>query len=340
MGKRILLVKYIVPAVLVAVLLIAAIAPAVYAVVSPSLTNNAATYITVCTARLNGYLDDDGDEACEIRFCYDDDAPGAPYTYSTAWVDGYETGDSFYADIGSLSYGTTYYYVAEAKNAAGTTTSSELTFDTLSSVGNPTNVRIVPSTCYIDLSWTKGNGSINTLIRYTTGECPSTNSSGNVAYNGTASSFTHGNLSSGTTYYYQLWGYACGNHSANGSGCFFITTLAGDCGAALTPSDPGTPGGWFAAGNYTKFANWPGYGLINNLADTVGMPYGTAWMMLMIFIDVVAGLLCYAVSRNLALSAIVVLIGLIAGRVVDLLPLWFTAVFGLMAVGIAWKELR
>ena len=60
----------------------------------------------------------------------------------------------------------------------------------------------------------------------------------------------------------------------------------------------------------------------------------------MIFITVVSGLLCYAVSQNLALSAIIVLVLLVAGKVVELLPLWFTAVFGLLAVGVAWKEMR
>lgn len=319
-----------------------AVAPILYlvweATAAPTVTTNPATYVTSTSARLNSYLNSDGGEACEIRFEYDIDS-GAPYDYATDWIDGYYTGNSPYANLVDLDYNTEYFFRVQAKNSQGTTDGAELSFTTSATPDAPTSVELSPSACYINLSWVKGDGAEYTVVRYQTGSCPSTNISGTEVYNGTSNSYVHTDLSPGTTYYYQLWGWSGGNYSASGSGCYLTTTLAGSCETTI-PDEPETPDTWWGAPNYERWDGLPWYNLINSLCDTVSLPYATGWMLMMIFFIVVTGLLAYALSHNLALAGGLVLIFTILGAVFELLPLWIAIVFGVTALGFCWKEFR
>ena len=88
---------------------------------APIVSTNEPSLVEEITATLNGTLDDDGGEACEYRFEYDEDQ-GEPYTYNTGWSgagDKKTSGQSFTKDIVSLKKGTKYYFRAQSKNSAG-----------------------------------------------------------------------------------------------------------------------------------------------------------------------------------------------------------------------------
>jgi len=75
----------------------------------------------------------------------------------------------------------------------------------------------------IDLSWTKGNGAVNTIIRRDTGGYPSSPNSGTPVYSGTGTSTTDSGLSTGVTYYYSAWSYANGEYSSGYSTAYATT---------------------------------------------------------------------------------------------------------------------
>jgi hypothetical protein len=87
-------------------------------------------------------LTDNGGEPCKYLFRYGT-SPGV-YTDNTSWsADNKTTGQTFSANIGSLSPSTAYYYVAECKNSAGTDTGLERTFTTTSP---PPTITTYPAT--------------------------------------------------------------------------------------------------------------------------------------------------------------------------------------------------
>jgi len=97
----------------------------------PTVTNvSGATDITSIAATLNGKIITDGGEPCQYRFQYDT-ITGPSYAYSTTWrTDLKTTGQSFSDSIAGLNPGTKYYFIAQAKNSAGTSSGTEASFTT------------------------------------------------------------------------------------------------------------------------------------------------------------------------------------------------------------------
>lgn len=306
----------------------------------PSITTNAPTYVTVDSAQLNSYLSDDGGETCEVRFLWDDDAPGAPYAHSTAWVDGYLSGDKPFVGIGSLLLCTQHWYIVQARNSQGTTNGSEMSFTTSCDTDAPYNLVALPSACYINLSWATGLGAPRTIVRYQTGGCPETNSSGEIAYNGTKNSFTHEGLLPGTTYHYKAWSWTNGIYSNNSSACVWVTTLAGNCHDGYPTDVESGLSSWFAAPDCTSMENWPGYSIINEIADTMHMPHNTFWFLLAMSIVTIVGLFVFAISHSAVFAVIAASGTVIIAVVFTLIPLWIMFVFIVSAAGLSWKELR
>gem|GEM_PF-1778781 len=80
------------------------------------------------TATLYGTITHDGGEACEYQFQYGT-SPSA-YTDETGWTGSINTGESFSETISGLGEETTYYFRAQAKNTAGTSSGDERSFTT------------------------------------------------------------------------------------------------------------------------------------------------------------------------------------------------------------------
>ena len=106
------------------------------AVVLPDATTRYATYITATTAQLNGYVDDDGGEACDIRFNYYMEG-GAWGDNVTAWVAGYETGDTAFVSVAGLTTDKIYYYRVEIRNSIGTVTGDSVAFSAYAAPAMP-----------------------------------------------------------------------------------------------------------------------------------------------------------------------------------------------------------
>ncbi|MCK4824200.1 DUF2341 domain-containing protein, partial [bacterium] len=166
-------------------------------------TTNDATNIEETTATLNGFLDSDGGEACQVRFDWGDTSS---YTNNTSWQAGKTTGASFSANLGSLTKGKTYHFQAEAKNTLFPESAYGLdkTFITKPD-GPPSLTATTISSSQIDLSWTKGAGAYYTMVRRKTGSYPSSPSDGSQAYYDTGSSFNDTGLAPSTAYYYRAW---------------------------------------------------------------------------------------------------------------------------------------
>jgi len=170
---------------------------------APSVTTNAATSVETTTATLNANLTDNGGENPSRLFDWDNDS-GVPYAHADNIGIG---GTGAYTDnLTGLSPGTKYYFRARAVNSGGTGTGSELTFST--KPGAPTNLDAKnPTLTTIDLTWTKGSGAENTIIRRKTGSYPDNYADGTLVYSGTGTSTTDVGLDNSTQYFYRAWAW-------------------------------------------------------------------------------------------------------------------------------------
>jgi hypothetical protein len=97
------------------------------AVSPPMVSTGSATDIGATHASLNGKLDSDGGEACEYRFRYWQEGQAGQFTQ---WRSGASTGAAISISIDTLAPATTYHYVAEARNSAGSATGDAVIFTT------------------------------------------------------------------------------------------------------------------------------------------------------------------------------------------------------------------
>jgi len=175
---------------------------------TPSVTTNTASSVEETSALLRGTLDDDGGEASEYRFQYG--TTSGVYTLSTAWTGSINSGASFNATISSLNEGDVYYFIAEARNNAGTGSGSEQNF--LTKPLEPTSFSATTaSSSQINLSWTKGTGAEKTMVRGKEGSYPTSISDGYQVYFDTGTSTSDTSLSPSTTYYYRAWSEVTGS---------------------------------------------------------------------------------------------------------------------------------
>ena len=199
--------------------------PAIVPIVPPTVTTSLAASLTETASTLRGNLVDDGGEACSVRFQY---GTSTAYGVNTAWSPGYETGESFSKRVYGLVAGTVYHYRAQAVNGEGTVSSgSDRTFTTLPY--KPYNFVATAGDTEVVLTWSKGDGAVNTMIRRSTTSYPTTPSSGTQVYFDTGTSETDDSLANGTTYYYSAWSFANDYYSSS-----YVTDSA-------TPSAPAVP---------------------------------------------------------------------------------------------------
>lgn len=205
---------------------------------SPTVTTGNVTLVEETTVTLHGTIIDDGGETAQYRFEYDTDS-GDPYASSTGWTGNVTTGQSFSANITGLSEGTKYYFRAQVKNGAGTSSGSELTFLTKPDVPIAFSATVISST-QIDLSWTKGDGADRTMVRRKEGGFPSSRTEGDQVYFDTGTSVSDTSLSPGTTYYYRAWSEVTGSQQWSDG---YDEASATTSGGAPPPATPTVVGG-------------------------------------------------------------------------------------------------
>jgi hypothetical protein len=171
----------------------------------PAVTTAAASSIEETIAMLNGSITATGGENSTQRgFEWD---TNSSFTSSSNWTEAGSFGTGAFAytlPAATLSQGQKYYYRALARNSAGWSQGSAVSF-----VTKPDSPALFSasanSTSQIDLSWTKGTGANRTLVRGKEGGYPSSVLDGYEVYFNTGTFEYDTGLNSGTTYYYRAW---------------------------------------------------------------------------------------------------------------------------------------
>jgi len=201
----------------------------------PTVTTSDATLVEESTATLHGTLTYDGGEPCQYQFEYGT-VSGGPYPLNTGWTGSLSTGQPFSVDITGLGKGTKYYFLAEAKNSAGTASGPEMEFLTKPEAPVEGTFTATPvNGTQIDLTWTKGEGAQKTMIRRKIGGFPVDRNDGDLVYFDTGTSFSDTGLSPLTTYYYRAWSQVTGSEQWS-DGYREVTATTGE-----TPPEPPVP---------------------------------------------------------------------------------------------------
>ena len=303
-------------------------------------TTNPATAITPSQARLNGYLNSDGGETCQVRFQYAS-WNGTAWVGNTSSVNQSKTaGESFVEDLVGLSINTQYAFRAESFNSYGQSNGSWLFFNTTVStayIGGPTAI------CYsssesIELSWIKGKNSSSTYIRWKIGSYPTGIYDGTLIPLQLGSGYTHTGLTPGTSYFYKLWGYDSGNTSTTNTTTMCTTTAGG--GSTATPIAPAMPDTWFSGTNTSKLQGLPFYQIVTDMGDAGQIPATTWWFMILLGGVMTGGLLIYSRSKNLFIACILIMVLLTVLSIMVLMPMWIVYAFAIASMGLSWKDLR
>jgi len=315
------------------------------ALTTPTITINAASNVAKTSARLNSLLDDAGGEDCDIRFGYGTVSEAAidflDYEIVTDWVNTYSTGSHPYFDATSLVADTEYFFRVQAKNSEGTVTSTdEESFTTEAAIAACTNFKALPQATSISLSWIKGTGASQTLIRYSFDAYPAGIGDGIQLYLSTGSSATHTDLVPGTTIYYTAWGESDGGYSSSVN--LLALTSAGTA-TGVDVDSPIMPTNWFLDTDYTTMSNFePLFTTINDGADALNMPRSTAWYLAAIIFSVLASYATYQIGHQQLVPAAVVMvicIGLMS--TVQLIPMYmlFLIIIVIIGVGVARRSM-
>ena len=277
---------------------------------APSINATAATSITMTSARLNSIILFDGSDDCEVRFGFDTatHAVFTDYTHITTWVNSYRTASVPYLDVTGLIIGTPYFYRAQVRNSDSTVTSTpEITFTTIATIGNTLGLIATPAQTSILLTWQKASGSTNTIIRYRTDTYPTTIADGLSAYSGTGFQVTLSGLTAGQVYYFSAWGYA--NPSSPTQSQLAMSTLGvnvpGTSGATLPT--PVLPANMNTPPSTTGFQLEPFTSIIAYFTNSgLGMPVPNVWMVIAIIVIVIVGLGTYIKVKNFFVAFYVV----------------------------------
>lgn len=264
----------------------------------------------------------------------------APVTdvFNTTSTQSKNTGDSFYISQTGLVASSLYGYKAEAVNSYGTAWGHWLFFNISVTLGAPSNGLCNPTSSSIELTWSKGGNSSHTYIRWKTGSYPTGTADGNLLCNTSDVGYTHSGLTSGTTYYYRLWGEDGGTYSTTNT-TIMCTTLAG-AGVTSTPVAPSEPDTWTSGTNSSTIENLPIYDIGNSFWDTFSFPHNTGWMIASLSLVMVSGFIIYSRSKNLLVAILTVMIFSIVLSIIGMMPMWFVYAFAITSLGMSWKELR
>jgi len=303
----------------------------------PDVGTEAASAIAATTARLNSVVNNDNGLPVTIRFGWGTTSQSAIEDYDDydtvagTWT----TGQHPYLDITDLVELTTYCFRVEGTTAYGTDLGSELTFDTESSVGDPSNFHGIPTGTTVSLTWTKGVGAAESVVRVGTSSFPTLPTEGFAVYSGTSASYLHTGLTGGTTYYYSVWDKSGGNYSTNYATLMITTSADVTAGGGFTP--PSEPSRWVSAPNYVNLQNIPIiYDTVNAIADSWGMPRETAWFILALLSSFGLAILFYMIAgRRFVIAEFTLEACLVGWWIVQIMPFWIPLLSGIIIVGYA-----
>lgn len=299
---------------------------------APTVTTLDAYLIGVATAGLRGYLNYDTALGCQYRFEY---GLTVAYGSATAWsTDNIFDGVTFTGSISGLTASTLYHYRAECRNSYGTGYGADMTFTTYANPNVITYLTAIPvSSSAISLSWVKGLGGPQTVIRWKAGGYPENFGQGTLVYQGYDSSYLFSGLTPGTTYFFSGWGFDEPNFYSATYDTAVATTPAGvdaDTGATV---DNGT-----AAPDSTNLDSSMLGGLLDFVSTYSELPSGTVGLMgygaiLLFFLVGVA-----AYNKSVLFTVILAIGGLAIGSSLGLVSVIF--VVSMAIIGFALAMLR
>ncbi len=131
---------------------------------------------------------------------------GSPFTDPSKNESFVPDGIGIYSkDITGLSNGTQYHFRGLANNSVGWSNGTNITFWTKPQPPSDFGAIAINNT-RINLTWTIGNGAVNTTIIQKAGSSPTSRSDyDKIVYNGTGTSCNDTLLDGFTTYYYRAW---------------------------------------------------------------------------------------------------------------------------------------
>lgn len=293
-----------------------------------ALANNISVSGQINAGNTSAYYD-------EVMLC-----DGATCPICTTNDTGVTTGEYSTAYLTGLRGNCSYCFRAVAVNSQGTSYGDWSCFTTSATSPQPGNLSGYPNASAVELTWQKGAGSVNTMIRYKIGAYPSSTSDGDLAYNGSSGGYTHTSLTPGTNYYYRAWSEdGTGVYSVNYSSVL-VTTLAGNASTALTPSAPDMPNSWFGSPDYTNAQNLPLYDMWNAFADSISMPRNTFWMLLSIITVIFISFVVFFLSKgNLLIAVGVSAVCLAAVGTMELISWWYVGMYLLIAIGLSYRSI-
>jgi len=286
----------------------------------PEVTTQSATGVGATVATLHGKVDNDGGVDCSENVT------------TTSWAEqDLRTGETFEKYVTGLEPGETYYYRAQVQHDwSGVINGTILSFSTVFTA--PTNFMALPQTSTsIALSWEAQ--ADQTEIRGKAGSYPADRLDGEPVYKGPGDSYTWGNLDPGTTYFFRAWSWKEGPEWSDNYAEDAATTLSGARpGEVDTPHDtinetaPAVPSWWFQTPTSEYIQSWPAVEFIDGIAESMGMPAGTMWMIIaglgaILFgaaVAVVLPVAWAAVGAGGILIGILSVVGVLAGWVMIL----------------------
>jgi hypothetical protein len=310
----------------------------------PVIITQPATEVGTTTANLQSHLTDFGGDYCEVRWGYGTTDQGvniAAYDHFTVYSGSYETGAHPLQSVSGLVANTVYYFNVQVQNDCGATTGTSRSFTTESAVGSPTNVIAIPSYNSVTLTWSKGTGATNTVVRFRENACPASETDGTLLYDSTASTYVHTGLTAGTDYCYYVRGYESTIGYSTNSVVIHATTLAGVAGTGTFANVPTQPSNWNIDPDATNIAaNNPLAPYIADTATSTGIPLNNLWFLLAMLGVTIISYVVYKVSQHTVPTVIAFMICMGIGSAVTLIPVYLTAIIVIIGAGIIFLQLR
>lgn len=208
--------------------------------------------VGLTTANASGTVTNSGDNSTVGGAGFVVGTTSGTYTATSSRFDnGYATGTDFSWSItetgsgsasttnATLNKGTVYYIKAYTSTTANGTVYSSTESSFLTGADAPTNLgKGSADQNSINLTWNKGTGANNTIIRYNTGSFPASITANNTGCTSDSSSCTIGGLACGTPFYFRAWSSTTAAGLSTSSASF---SSAGDSAAACPTA--GTSGG-------------------------------------------------------------------------------------------------
>jgi hypothetical protein len=208
-------------------------------VVAPTVTTSAASLVEETSASFDGNITATGGENATQRGFQWSTSP--IFASSANWTESgsYGAGAFSYAlPAATLTQGTLYYVRAFAKNSAGQSYGGNQSFLTKPEAPAVFTAATFNST-QIDLSWTKGTGANNTMVRGKLGSYPTSVSDGYQVYFNTGTTASDTGLTPSTTYYYRAWSEVT-NGSQQWSDAYLQSSAATSAAGATVTTNAAT----------------------------------------------------------------------------------------------------